>query len=520
MMLLMKMEDYSSSFPSLCMDDVFHVFDGYDNGPYGWKKKKKPSLDVAECRLDSPCNSPEVIMSGGVEDGAKRCQTLLHSDSFTDEYDSAENGSTSDGVDMEGFCEIVASMTAGEDIMLSSSAKESMKMSKKEASVHNLSKLTMEDVRDVSVSHNGSCANSSCSSALQSEFENDVDALLESSLSRNKVGLAEAPHDLLPDLSGFTLSGYLLSDIPSHPDLFCEAPESVDPLLNYCSDSDERLKSAVSHIEHNDEDITDSIKCEESICPKDSHAAVYSDFDTLCTNILLNDMQASLNDRHRASSCQCRGRDCLCYKSDTSSAEEEDACIEYIISQRPSKVRRAKGKSSRVVRRGPGRPRKIQNTEFIRRGPGRPRKKSVSDAVVWYQTRRKRTVSFSNGYKPRSRQKSLSDDKDAPNFAKRAHLPDNAADKIVKPKRNREGETGRPCQHAVNKVNCRQFVEVRKYISSFIEYVVMITPLASPIHVFLCILLVPSPITYLSHGYFLLVVHQRIPMHAIFVCSR
>ena len=444
------MEDYGSSFPSLCMDDVFHTFDGYDSGPYGRKKKKKRSLDVAECRLDSPCNSPEVIMSGGVEDGAKRCQTLLRGDSFKDEYDSAETGSTSDAVDMEGFCEIIASMTAGEDIMLSSSAKESMKTSKKGPPMHDLSNLTMEDVHDVSVSHNSSStSSSSSSSALQSDFESDVDALLESSLSGNKVGLAEASHDLLPDLSAFTLSGYLLSDIPSHPDLFCGAPESVDPLLSYCSDSDERLKSAVSHIEHHNEDMLASIKCEENVRPKDPCTVVYSDFDALCTNILLSDMQSSLNDRTRTSICQCRGRDCLCYKSDASSAEEEDVCIEYILSQRPSKVRRAR-RSSRVVRRGPGRPRKIQSTDFIRRGPGRPRKKSVSDAVVWYQTRRKRTVSFSNGYKPRSRQKSLSDDKDAQNFAKRAHLPDYAADKTVKPKRSREGETGRPHWHAMN----------------------------------------------------------------------
>ena len=37
----------------------------------------------------------------------------------------------------------------------------------------------------------------------------------------------------------------------------------------------------------------------------------------------------------------------------------------------------------------------------------------------------------------------------------------------------------------------------------------MITPLASAIHVILCVPLVPSPITHRPHGYFLLVVHQH-----------
>ena len=438
-MLLVKMED-CSSFPSMCLEDPFQLIVGYGDGLCGRKKKKKESVDVAECRLDSPCNSPEVIMSGSVEDGRRMCPKLLHSDSFTDEYDSGDHGSTFDGVDMEGFCEIDATVTAGEDIMLSSSAKESTVVMKKLAPKHELSNLTMEDAhgmsRNVSSAGNGS--------GLQSQFENDVDLLLNNSLWRNKEVVIPAPgHDLLPDLSGLAVSGYLLSDIPSHPDLSCEASESVDSLLSYCGDNDECLNSssAVPHIEHNKEDLTSSIKCDENICPQDEREAVYSDFDALCTNTLLDGTQSNLNVCPRTSSCRCRGDDSLCYRSEVSSTEEDDVCIEYIMSHQPSKARRAKGRSAHLVRRGPGRPRKLHNTEFIRRGPGRPRKKSVSDAVVWYQTRRKRTVSFSNGCRSRNRQKSQSDDKDEQNFVRRTHVPDNAEDKIVKPKRSHVGET-------------------------------------------------------------------------------
>jgi len=35
------------------------------------------------------------------------------------------------------------------------------------------------------------------------------------------------------------------------------------------------------------------------------------------------------------------------------------------------------------------------------------------------------------------------------------------------------------------------------------------SPMTSPIHVILCVPLVPSPITYRPHAYFLSVVHQR-----------
>jgi len=432
MMILAKMEDYSSLLPSLCMEDAFQLIDGYDNGLYGRKRKKKHSLDVAECRLDSPCNSPEVIMSGGVEDGTK----VLHSDSFTDANDSVEHSSTFDVVDMEGFYEINATLTAGEDIMLSSSAKESTVVLKKVASKHDLSKLTVEAANNVSHS-SGYASNSSI---LQSEFENDVDVLIDNCLWRNKeLGLPAPAHDLLPDLSGLAVSGYLLSDIPSHPDLSCEASESIESLLSSCSDNDECLNNCSAadepRIDHNKEDLLSSIKCEENICLQDKHEAVYTDFDTLCKNTLLDDMQSNLNDCAETSSCQCHGH-CVCYKSDVSSTEEEDACIEYTVSRRPSKVRRAKGRSANVVRRSPGRPRKLQNTDFVRRGPGRPRKKSVSDAVVWYQTRRKRTVSLSNGYKSRNRQKSLSDDKED------THVPGNAAEETVKPKRSRREAEG------------------------------------------------------------------------------
>jgi len=442
MMLLVKMEDYSSSLPSLCMEDAFQLIDGYSSGLYGRKKKKRHSLDVAECRLDSPCNSPEVIMSSGVEDGTERCPKLLQTDSSTNACDSVDH-SNMFGVDMEGFYEISATITADEDIMLSSSAKESTVVLKKVAVRHDLSKVKMEDVHDVS--HSGSSASSS-SSALESEFEKDVDVLLDNCLSIKKdVRLPALAHDLLPDLSGLAVSGYLLSDIPSHPDLSCEASEPIDALLSYCSDS-ECLSScdAVQHSEHNKEDVLSNIKCEENICIKDQHEAVYSDFDALCTNTLLDDMQSNMNDSARGPSCQCPGRECLCYKSEVSSAEEEDACTEYTVSQRPSKVRRAKGKSARMVRRGPGRPRKLHNTDFVRRGPGRPRKKSVSDAVVWYQTRRKRTVSFSNGYKSRDRQTSLSDDKDAQNLTKRACVPDTAGQIVKSRKSCSRGENEMP----------------------------------------------------------------------------
>jgi len=431
------MEDYGSSLPSLCVGDSFQLFDSYDNLQYGRKKKKKPSLETAaEWRLDSPCHSPEVIMSGSVEDGTKR---LVHSDSFADEYDTIDNGSTF-GVDMEGFCEINASVTAGEDIMLSSSAKEGMAALKKAVAGHNLLKLTVEDVHDVSGN-----VSSASSSGLQSEFEHDVDVLLDGSLWANKDnGPAEA--DFLPDLSRLAVSGYLLSDIPSHPDLSCEAHETADSLISYCSDNDVCLKTdPTSDKKPNKKELLSRIKCEENICPQEQRSTVSSNFDALCTDTLMDDMQSFMNDCPRTSSCECHGRDCLCYKSETSSAEEEEICIEYIVSQPPPRVRRAK-RSSRMVRRGPGRPRKIQNPEFVRRGPGRPRKKSVSDAVVWYQTRRKRTVSFSNGYKPRNRHKSLSEDKDAQNCSKRERQLDAAANKAVKPKRNREAETGRHCQ--------------------------------------------------------------------------
>jgi len=421
MMLLVKMEDCSSLLP-LCMEDPFPLIDSYDNVLYGRKRKKKPSLVVAECRLDSPCNSPEVIMSCGIEDSTK---SLLNSDSFTDAHGSVEHGSMFGGVDMEGFCEISATVTAGEDIMLSSSAKES-KLVLKEVAVKQ--DLSGDSVHNVSRTH----SSTSNSSGLQSEFESDVDVLYNS-LWQNKQ-MALASHDLLPDLSGLAFSGYLLSDIPSHPDLSGEASDS---LLSYCSDKDECLSSssAVPHTEHNNDKLVTSIKCEEDTDSHEQCEAIYSDFDTLCTNTLLDDMQTNLNDLSRTSSCQCAGHDCLCYKSDVSSTEEEDVCIEDIVSHRPSKVRRAKGRSANV-RRGPGRPRKLPNADFIRRGRGRPRKKSVSDAVVWYQTRRKRTVSLSNGSKSRNRQKSLSEDKDAQNSAKRVHVPSTAADRIVKPGRN------------------------------------------------------------------------------------
>jgi len=436
-MLLVKMEDYSSVFPPLCVEDVFPLIDSYDNGLYGRKKKKKPSLVMAECRLDSPCNSPEVIMSGGMEDGTKRGTSLIQSDSSPDEPDSVEHGnmfgggSMFGGVDMEAFYEISATLTAGEDIMLSSSAKEGKMLLKEVATKHDLLKLPKDNV--CSASHNSSSA--SIIGGLQSAFESDVDVLLENSLWQNRqVGLS-APD--LPDLSGLAVSGYLLSDIPSHPDLSCEASESVDSLLSYCSDKDECLSSSSPNTEHNKEELISSIKCEEGISSQNQCDAIYSDFDSLCTSTLLN-MQSGLNDCPRVLSCGCPGRDCLCYKSDVSSTEEEDACIEYIVSHhRPSKLRRTKRKGPAHLRRGPGRPRKLQNTDFIRRGPGRPRKKSVSDAVVWYQTRRKRTVSLSNGYKSRNRQKSTSDDTDA----QRVHIPVNVADKTVKPKHSRRGDS-------------------------------------------------------------------------------
>jgi len=435
MMLLAKMEDCSSLFPSLCMEDAFQPFDSYDNGLYGRKKKKK-SVDVAECRLDSPCNSPEVIMSGGVKDSTKLHHKLLHSDSFTVVHDTADYGSIFGCVDMEGFYEISASMTAGEDIMLSSSAKESKVVLKEVASRHEFSK--QDGSQDM-----GSSAGDS--SGLQSEFEADVDVLLDNCLQRNReLGLPSPAHDVLPDLSELAVSGYLLSDIPSHPDLSGEVFESVGSLLTYCSDKAESLNtcSTVQHIEQNKENIMHSIKCEEDICCQGERDDVYADFDELCTNTLHGDTQSNMNDCPSTSSCQCCGRDCLCYKSDTSSAEEEDVCIEYIVSQHSSaKVRRAKARSTCMVRRGPGRPRKIQNGEFFRRGPGRPRKKSVSDAVVWYQSRRKRTVSFSNGHKSRNRQTSVLDNKDSQMVSKTAHESDAAADRALDLKRRCRGDT-------------------------------------------------------------------------------
>ena len=450
MMLLVKMKDCSSLLP-LCMEDPFPLIDSYDNVLYGRKRKKKQSLVVAECRLDSPCNSPEVIMSGGIEDSTK---SLFRSDSFTDALDSVEHGSMFGGVDMEGFCKISATVTAGEDIMLSSSAKENKLVLKEVAVKHDLSGGNVH-----SVSVTGSSVSNS--SGLQSEFESDVDVLYNS-LWQNKQ-MALASHDLLPDLSGLAFSGYLLSDIPSHPDLSGEASDS---LLSYCSDKDECLSSSssVPHTEHNNDKLVTSIKCEEDTDSQEQCEGVYSDFDSLCTNTLLDDMQTNLNDHSRTPSCQCAGHDCLCYKSDVSSTEEEDACIEYIVSHRPSTVRRATKGRAAHIRRGPGRPRKLQNTDLIRRGRGRPRKKSVSDAVVWYQTRRKRTVSLSNGSKSRNRQKSLSEDKDAQNSAKRVRVPSAAADKIVKPGRNRKQESDMQlsdCQPAFDaeRLPSLQFVE-------------------------------------------------------------
>jgi len=433
-MLLAKMEDCSSLFPSLFMEDAFQPFDSYDNGLYGRKKKKKDSVDVSECRLDSPCNSPEVIMSGGVENSTKlRRELLQHSDSFTVVQDSTDYG----GVDMEGFYEISASITAGEDIMLSSSAKESKMVFKEVEARRELSKQD--------VSQNSSIT--SDSSRLQSEFEADVNALL---WTNGEV--SHSTPDILPDLSGLAVSGYLLSDIPSHPDLSGEAGESADSLLSYCSDKGESLNtcSTMPHIEQKNENMLHSIKCEEDICRQDAPND-YADFNALCTNTLLDDMQSHMNDCPSASSCQCCGRDCLCYKSDTSSAEEEDVCIEYIVSQRPVTVRRARRRSTRMICRGPGRPRKLQNVDFIRRGPGRPRKKSVSDAVVWYQSRRKRTVSFSNGYKPRNRQTSVSDDHQDLHIVSKRPRESVAVDRAVDAKRSRRGGSevhSRDCQQA------------------------------------------------------------------------
>jgi len=316
---------------------------------------------------------------------------------------------------------------------LSSSAKESSVVLKKVVERRDLSKLAVEGGQDLSHSDNSAAGKSS---RLQSEFENDIDALLDGGVWSNKeMGLA-AP-DLLPDLSGLAVSGYLLSDIPSHPDLSCEAGESDDSVLRCCSESGECLNScgAVPCSQHNKEDLFGNIKCEENFSPKDNQEAAYCDFDALCTSTLLDDMQSNLNDSQRTPNCRCLGPDCLCYTSDVSSTEE-DVCIEYIVSQCKAKPRRMKRKSTHVVRRGPGRPRKLSNTDFIQRGPGRPRKKSVSDAVVWYQTRRKRTVSLSNGYKSRNRQRSVSDDKDEHNFSKLSQLPDSAADRNSKPKRS------------------------------------------------------------------------------------
>jgi len=437
-MLLVKMEDYSSLLPPLSIDDAFTLSDSYGDGLYGRKRKKKPDVVVAECRLDSPCASPEVIMSGGMDDSTKRSTNLLRGDSFTDAHDSVDHGSMFGGVDMEGFCEINATMTADEDIMLSSSAKENRMVLKEVAAKHD---LPMVD--EYNVSHGVSSVSNS--SGLQSEFESDVDALLDNCLWQNKQ-VGSSGHDLLPDLSGLAVSGYLLSDIPSHPDLSCEAGESVDSLISYCNDKDECLSSpsAVPRTESNKEQLLSSVKCEEDVVSSQhQHEDIYSDFEALCTKTLHGDRQTDLNNCPRTSSCRCPGRVCLCYKSssDTSSADEEDVCLEYIVSHLPSKVKRAKARRPAPVRRGPGRPRKLQNTDFVRRGPGRPRKKSVSDAVVWYQTRRKRTVSLSNGYKSRSRQKSVSEAKDARDSVTRVHVRDNAADTVVKPKLRHRGET-------------------------------------------------------------------------------
>jgi len=423
-MLLAKMEDYRSILPPLCIEDAFTLSNSFGDGLCGRKRKKKPDMVIAEFRLDSPCASPEVIMSGGIDDGSKGSTDLLRSDSFTDAQDSIDHGSMFGSVDMEGFCEINATMTAGEDIMLSSSAKENKMVLKEEVDVHN-------------VSH--SVSSISNSSGLQSAFESDVDALLDICLWQNK-------QDLLPDLSGLAVSGYLLSDIPSHPDLSCEAVESADSLMSYCSVKDECLSnpSAVPLTVHNKEQLLTSIKNEEDDSSEHQHDEdVYSDFEALCTSTLLDDRQAKLSDCSTVSGCRCPGRDCSCYKSssETSSADEEDVCIEYIVSNLPSKVKKPRARRPalvRRVRRGPGRPRKSQNTEFVRRGPGRPRKNPVSDAVVWYQTRRKRTVSLSNGCKSRSRHKSVSEARDAQSSAYRAQVQDDA---VVKPKRSHKGET-------------------------------------------------------------------------------
>jgi len=430
MMLLAKMEDCSSLFPSLCMEDAFQTFDNYDNGLYGRKKKKRESVDVAECRLDSPCNSPEVIMSGGMEDNSKVHHKLLLSDSFSTAQDSADYDSMFGGVDMEGFYRISASMTAGEDIMLSSSAKESKLVLKEVAARHELLK---QDVLQ-------NCSSADDSHALQSQFEADVDGLLDNCLSKNRaVSLPSPACDLLPVLSEFVVSGYLLSDIPSHPDLSGEAGESVDSLITYCSDKDERSNtcSTVPRTKEKKENLLNSIKCEDDICHRDTPDTVYDDFDALCANTLLDNMQSHMNDRPNTSSCQQCGCDCLCYKSDTSSAEEDDVCIEYFVSRQPARVRRARERCTRVPRRGPGRPRKLQNVDCIRRGPGRPRKKSVSDAVAWYQSRRKRTVSLSNGYKCRNKQTPLSDVTDAYIVNKRPHESDAASDRALCRKRSR-----------------------------------------------------------------------------------
>lgn len=437
MMLLAKMEYCSSLFPSLCLEDTFQSFDSY-----GRKKKKKESADVAECRLDSPCNSPEVLMSIGVEDSRKLHHQLLHSDSFITVQDPADYSSMFGGVDMEGFYEISASMTAGEDIMLSSGAKESKVMVKDVATRCELSKLDVSQNDRSAIDSNG---------LQSSHFEGDVDALLDNCLWRNREVSHTAPvHDLLPDLSGLAVSGYLLSDIPSHPDLSGEAGESLDSPLTFCNDRDESLtiSSAVPHIEQNKQNISHSIKCEEDICCQDACDTVCVDFGVLCTNTLLDDMQSHMTDCPSSSSCQCCSHDCLCYKSGTSSAEEEDVCIDYVLNQHQTRVRRARGRSTRMVRRGPGRPRKSQNVDLVRRGPGRPRKKSVSDAVVWYQSRRKRTVSFSNGYKSRSRQTSVSDDKDAQIVHKRHRDSGDAADRSLVPKRSCRGD---------NEVQCKDY---------------------------------------------------------------
>jgi len=434
MMLLAKMEDYGSLFPSLCTDNAFSLIECYDNRLYGRKKKKKEIVDVSEFRLDSPCNSPEVIISGGVDDTTKRCPKFLHSDIVTDTEDHA--AITLCGVDMEGFCEISATMTASEDIMLSSGFKESKLLLKEVTARPDLSKLTVEDLDDAS--RNGRSA-FDCS-ALQTAYDSDVDALVNSTWRNKELGLAAPSHDLLPDLSALAVSGYLLSDIPSHPDLSCEAGESVNSLLTYCTDKDEECLNSCSPLPQ--KDLLNDIKCEENSCRlQDPCEAVYSDFDASCTDPLLDAMQSDMSDYRRSSSCQCQGHDCLCYKSDTSSADEGDVCIEYIVShQRPAKVTRQRGRRAHVARRGPGRPRKLQNVDFVRRGPGRPRKKSISDAYVWYQTRRKRTVSFSSGCKSRNKQKSISDDRDAQNLNKRAHVHDSATDKFVKAKRSCRGE--------------------------------------------------------------------------------